>query len=72
MYEKLDVVEKRLCNYDFCRIHKSFLVNMKYVQEIERYAVRSTDNICHKSHLRVSQSRYNHAREQFVFYWGEV
>ncbi len=72
MYEKLDVLDQRLCTYGFCRIHKSFLVNLKYVQEIKRYAVRLTGNICHKSYLSVSQSRYNHAKEQFIFYQGEV
>ncbi len=72
MYEKLDVLDKRLCRYDFCRIHKSFLVNLKYVQEIERYSAKLTENICHISHLSVSQSRYNHAKEQFIFYQGEV
>lgn len=72
MYEKLDVMEKRLYNYGFCRIHKSFLVNMKYVQEIGRYDVRLTENICHKTYLSVSQSRYNNAKEQFIFYRGEI
>lgn len=72
MYEKLDVLDQRLRNYDFCRIHKSFLVNLKYVKGIERYAVKLTENICNKSHLSVSQSRYNNAKEQFIFYQGEV
>ncbi len=72
MYEKLDVLYQRLCCYGFCRIHKSFLVNLKYVQEMERYSVKLKENICHTSHLNVSQSRYNNAKEQFIFYQGEV
>lgn len=72
MYEKLDTLDSRLCSYGFCRIHKSFLVNLKYVQEIERYSAKLTENICHTSHLSVSQSRYNNAKEQFIFYQGEV
>lgn len=72
MYEKLDVLEQRLCSYSFCRIHKSFLVNLKYVQEIERYYAKLIKNICHTSYLSVSQSRYNNAKEQFIFYQGEI
>lgn len=72
MYEKLDILDQRLSNYGFCRIHKSFLVNLKYVQEIKRYTVKLTENICQKSYLSVSQSRYNNAKEQFIFYQGEV
>lgn len=72
MYEKLDVLDQRLSNYGFCRIHKSFLVNLKYVQDIKRYTVKLTENICQRSYLSVSQSRYNNAKEQFIFYQGEV
>ncbi|MBU5478487.1 LytTR family DNA-binding domain-containing protein [Eubacterium sp. MSJ-13] len=72
IYEKLDVLEKRLNYYNFCRIHKSFLVNLKYVEEIKRYNVKLTENVCHTSYLSVSQSRYLDAREQFIFYQGEV
>lgn len=72
MYEKLDVLDQRLCRYGFCRIHKSFLVNLKYVQGIKRYNVQLAEHICHKSYLSVSQSRYNNAREQFIFYQGDV
>lgn len=72
MYEKLDVMDQRLCHYGFCRIHKSFLVNLKYVQKIERYSAKLTENVCDRSHLPVSQSRYNQAKEQFIFCRGEV
>lgn len=72
MYGKLDTLDERLNGYGFCRIHKSFLVNLKYVQKIERYAVKLAENICGTSYLCVSQSRYNDAREEFGFYKGEV
>lgn len=72
IYEKLDVLEKRLNYYNFCRIHKSYLVNLKYVEEIKRYNVKLTENVCYTSYLSVSQSRYLDAREQFIFYQGEV
>lgn len=72
MYEKLDVLDQRLCSYGFCRIHKSFLVNLKYVESVERYTVKLKERICHKSHLSISQSRYKKTKEQFIFYQGEV
>lgn len=72
MYEKLDVLDQRLQSYDFCRIHKSYLVNLKYVQEMERYNVKLTRNVFGESTLRVSQARYNTAREQFILYQGEI
>lgn len=72
MYEKLDVLDKRLRSFGFCRIHKSFLVNMKYVEGIERYSVQLTEGICEKGSLSVSQSRYDNAKEQYIFNQGEV
>lgn len=68
IYEKLDVVDKLLHEAGFCRIHKSFLVNLKYVENIERYEVRLSNGIC----LRVSKSRYLNARNEFICYRGEI
>lgn len=72
MYEKLDTIDNQLYSYGFCRIHKSFLVNLKYVKGIERYSVQLTDGICERSSLSVSQARYDTAKEQYTFYQGEV
>lgn len=37
MYEKLDVIDTAIGQAGSCRIHKSYLVNMKYAEDIERY-----------------------------------
>lgn len=72
MYEKLDVLDHRLQPYHFCRIHKSFLVNLQYVEEIERYRAKLTEEVGDVLFLGVSQARYRVAKEQFMFYQGEV
>lgn len=72
MYEKLDTIDDKLHSYGFCRIHKSYLVNLKYVQGIERYSVQLNEGICNLSSLSVSQARYDTAKEQYIFYQGEV
>lgn len=72
MYEKLDTIDDRLHLYGFCRIHKSFLVNLKYVQGIERYSAQLIEGICERSSLSISQARYDTAKEQYIFYQGEV
>ena len=37
MYEKLDTIEMLLKHQDFCRIHQSYLVNLRYIKKMERY-----------------------------------
>lgn len=68
MYEKLDNMDIKLQNYHFCRIHKSYLVNLKHVQSIERYAVTlvNDEKVC------ISQPRYKEVREKFICYQGEI
>lgn len=72
MYEKLDNIDNRICKYGFCRIHKSYLVNLKYVESIERYVVTLTRGISEVKTLSVSQSKYSNAKEEYVLYQGEV
>ena len=68
IYEKLDAVDELLHEAGFCRIHKSFLVNLKYVEDIERYKVKLSNGIC----LRASKSRYLNARNELICYRGEI
>lgn len=37
MYAKLDEIDNLLRDAGFCRIHKSYLVNLKYVESLKRY-----------------------------------
>lgn len=68
MYEKLDNIDIKFQNDHFCRIHKSYLVNLKYVQSIERYTVTlvNGEEVC------ISQPKYKDAREKFICYQGEI
>lgn len=68
MYEKLDVIHELLEEAGFCRIHKSYLVNLAYVEGIERYKVELVGGI----NLAVSKSRYLEAKEAVVCYKGEL
>lgn len=55
MREKLDEIEQLLDGYNFCRIHKSYLVNMDYVESCKRFEVKlKTGSI-----LNVARSRYH-------------
>lgn len=68
VYERLDQIETNFKNYHFCRSHKSYLVNLKYVQSIERYEITlvNGEKVC------VSQPRYKEVREKFICYQGEI
>ncbi len=68
MYAKLDEIDERLKGAGFFRIHKSFLVNFKYVKNVERYQAVLSDG---KS-LAIAKARYLEARNEFVCYRGEV
>ncbi len=58
IYMKLDDVEKDLSDRCMCRIHKSFLVNMRYAIHIERYSLRLYEGI----QLPVAQKRFTEAK----------
>jgi len=62
VYDKLDNVEEKLAGYGFCRVHKSYLVNMKYVESITRYSAELYNGM----KINVSKARYNNARKQFM------
>jgi two-component system LytT family response regulator len=37
LYESLTQLEQRLDSSDFTRIHRSYLINLNYVEELENY-----------------------------------
>lgn len=68
MYGRLDHIENLLKDGEFCRVHKSYLVNLKYVEQVERYQAKlSTGDT-----VSISQPRYNAVRDEFICYRGEI
>lgn len=68
IYTKLDDVAESLQNKGFCRIHKSYLVNLKYVESVERYRAVLSNG---KS-LAISKTRFLDTRNEFACYRGEI
>lgn len=68
IYDKLDTIEQRLSGYDFLRIHKSYLVNMRHIKKINNYIV-TLDN---GEELTVPRSRFQFVKEAFVAYKGAL
>lgn len=66
IYEKLDVIEQKLSDHGFLRIHKSYLVNMKHIRRISNY----TAFLDTGEELSIPRPRYQTARELFVAYKG--
>lgn len=66
-YSKLDDMERDLNDRDFLRIHKSFLVNMRFIERMNGYRVYlKTGSI-----LPVPKARYVDVKEAYTF-WKEL
>jgi len=68
IYMKLDDVEKALSDGYMCRIHKSFLVNMRYAIHLERYNLKMYKKI----QLPIAQKRFTEAKICFLQVKGEI
>lgn len=68
MYEKLDIIEGVLQDNNFCRIHQSYLVNLKYIKRIERYSLELRNG----TYLNISQSRYKEVNNTYINYLGMI
>lgn len=68
MYETLNVIEKQLENFDFIRIHQSYLVNKRYIVDVLRYKVILSNG----DELIIPKVRYKEVRDAFIEYQGEV
>ncbi len=68
VYNKLDNIELQLKEYRFFRIHKSYLVNMKYIEKVGSYKVTLT----YGQELSIPRLRYQAVKEAFVLYKGEL
>lgn len=61
IYRKLDEIEQQLDGLGFIRIHRSFLVNMRYIRRISSY-------ICYLKtgeQISVPKPRYPYVKKQF-------
>ena len=64
----LDKVEKMVKEHTFVRIHKSFLVNMKYVKNVKNSKVFLFDG----KELPVPRPKYRTVKEAYIKYRGEM
>ncbi len=67
-YDRLDNVEQKLRRYGFLRVHQSFLVNMKYAKNVERYKIsmeRGTE-------ISISKKYYKSVEMEYIRRQGEI
>lgn len=67
IYRKLDEIEQQLDGAGFVRIHRSFLVNMRYIRRISSY-------ICYLKtgeQISVPKPRYPYVKKQFTLFLTE-
>ena len=65
-YAAIGNLEEQLSQYAFLRIHKSYLVNMKYLQKFQcKEAVLSTGTV-----LRGSEQNYRKQKKEFLLWKG--
>ena len=66
-YDSLSNLEKRFESLGFLRIHKSFLVNIDYIQ---RYHCRGAI-LTNGTELRVSEKNYSNQKEKYLLWKGK-
>lgn len=68
MYETLNILETRLAENDFIRIHQSYLVNAKHIKKVVRCKVILTNGV----ELSIPKARYTEVKKKFIACQGEV
>lgn len=71
IYEKsgnLSKIEQKLAKHGFCRIHKSYLVNIKMVESVERYKVCMENG----ETLPIPREKYQKIREEYIKMMGDM
>lgn len=66
LYKKLDEIEEELIPFGFVRVHRSFLVNMRYIEKISSYLMQLTVG----KEISVPKSRYPHVKREYAIYKG--
>ncbi len=67
LYKKLDDVEKDLDGYGFLRMHKSYLVNVKYIKRIINYAAVLQDG----RELPIPREKIKQVKEKYFEMRGD-
>ena len=67
-YGRLDGGEQELKPYGFYRIHQSFLVNIRFVKNVERYTASLENGIA----LGISKKYYKDIEREYILRKGEV
>lgn len=67
-YDRLDAVEEALRQYGFCRVHQSFLVNMKHAKGVERYKVTLENG----TEVGISKKYYKDVEKEYIRRQGEI
>lgn len=68
LYDKLDNFEKQLSNSCFVRVHQSFLVNMRYIDQIKNRELLLEDG----TEIMIPKARYRDVLNRFVVFKGEM
>lgn len=71
IYEKtgnLSEIEQMLAKHGFCRIHKSYLVNIRMVESVERYKVYMENG----DTLPIPREKYQKIREEYIKMMGDM
>lgn len=66
LYGKLDDFEEEFKDYDFIRIHKSYLINMRLVKNIKAYEAIMNNG----DSLPIPRSKYMAIKERFIINGG--
>ena len=67
-YGKLNEIEKEYDKNGFIRLHQSFLVNMHYIERIERYQALLSNGM----KIPIPRARYQFVEDSFIEYRGEI
>lgn len=68
LYSKLDDLEQELSCYGFIRIHKSYLVNVRYIAAIENYKVKLKTGEA----LPVPREKYREVKARYFEMMGDI
>lgn len=67
-YGKLDSVQEELGQYGFYRVHQSYLVNIKYVKNVERYEASLKNGM----KINISKKYYKEVEREYIKRQGEL